>query len=81
MKINLTFKTPDIMDQVVEEVGIRLQGLFDGELSSKECMEAAINVQDIKSAVRDEISKWLIYDEMIQVEYDTETDRMTVVKP
>ncbi len=67
MKVQLTFKTPDIIDQV-------LYTLLD-EHDSTEVTD------EMEEDIREKLSKWVKFGEYIRVEIDTEADTATVLRP
>lgn len=73
MKIKITFKDPDMLDECIGE-GVRdypVQGLSDDEYSAVK--------EKRKEEVRELCSQWFEYGEYLTVEVDTETKSIRVV--
>ena len=62
MKINLTFKTPDCLDAVDEQVEDK-----DFETHRAECKR-----------IKERLKKWIEYEEYVRLIYDTDTDTCVV---
>ena len=67
MKIQLTFKSPDAVHDALARIGIN-QRCADGEYST--------DYDDLYG----ELAEWVRYGEYLNVEYDTETKQMTILK-
>ncbi len=80
MKITLCFKQPDVIDQALEDNLPTFQ--YDDNGNEVELFgEALEEVEDKREAAKEFLRKWLLYSELLTVEFDTETNTATVVKP
>ena len=67
MKIQLTFKTPDVVENALIDMGIGSDSLCDNPFTASK--------EDIKRKIK---KKFVEYGEYLRVEYDTETKTMVV---
>ena len=67
MKIQLTFKSPDAIYEALLRAGISRR-YPDGDDS------------ETYDEIYEELSKWVHYGEYLNVEYDTETKQMIIIK-
>lgn len=60
MKIQIRFKTPDVVRDSLDELDLQ---------------------EDDRDAVEEKVNAWFRHGEYVDLEYDTDTDTMTVLKP
>ena len=81
MKLILTFKNPDVLEQIQEQFkhqklvmkecsSINLDELCDEEFSEEE----ELQIEDLKNSLKE----WIKWGEYIEVTYDTETCSLSV---
>lgn len=81
MKFRVSFKTPDVLDSVIEEqTDTHCENHFDGhDLNCNDCIlleeKACANVELIKGCAE----QFIKYNEYITIEFDTEKDTATVI--
>lgn len=79
MKFTLTFKTPDVVSQVVDYVIEQ----YDPEPGDGEWQEEEDNPylrQEVQEGLEEKLKKWLEYGEILRVEFDTEAGTATVLE-
>ncbi len=67
MKIKLTFKTPDVLDQLDRKI------YYDDDITDEELDEKIDEARSI-------ISKWIEYSEYLTVEFDLENQTAKVLE-
>ena len=75
MKITVTFKDPDVVDDAVKEAvsaSVAKLGLSEEEAEAVEELR--------RSAVRDVIGEWVSYGEYVTVEFDSDAKTAVVVR-
>ena len=66
MKIELHFKTPDVVDEAVDDIQIDSDGREEYE------------IEDIRLSLKSKIKRHIEYGEYLTVYYDTDTDKLTL---
>lgn len=79
MKFTLTFKTPDVLEQLEDSACDLAMAAADDDADpdDEEIQEATAEHQDTMRAFA---KQWVKYDECITVEFDTEAKTATVMK-
>ena len=73
MIIQFTMKTPDILDETLNDV---LPVTPDHLIET----EDELRIRDERNIIEKKLSAWFKYGEYLTVYYDTEKDTMTVIK-
>lgn len=71
MKVQLTFKCPDVLDQVTDEVSDAMT-----EPTEEVDEEIALNQRD---GLKEMLRKWVKFDECVTLEFDTDTGTVEVL--
>lgn len=66
LKIELHFKTPDVVDEAVDDIQIDSDGREEYE------------IEDIRLSLKSKIKRHIEYGEYLTVYYDTDTDKLTL---
>lgn len=74
MKIRVTFKTPDAVDNAVEEA---VEGVLAGADMDDDEADGAFEV--LRDGATQAVAKWVRYGECVTVEFDTEAGTATVL--
>lgn len=78
MKFQLTFKTPDVMDKINDDITQHVLDLsHDDELDDEQTESLHY---DIENECRELLDKFLNWGECLAVEFDTENGTATVVR-
>lgn len=78
MKFTITFKTPDAVKDVVNDLVPRIPKDQRGNRLDMEAHDEA--VEEISSQVRNVTDLFMSYSEYVTIEFDTETKSATVVR-
>jgi hypothetical protein len=68
MKLRVTFKCPDAVDCAIKDAVDAL------DLTSDDAM-------DVSEDIRGKVTPWIKYGEYVTIEFDTDANTATVVKP
>lgn len=87
MKLTLTFKTPDAVQDCIDGAEQELinQCLLDHEVDSEEELEDSVQeelmeqIQQRREDLTDFLSRWVQYSEVLTIEFDTEDETCRVV--
>lgn len=82
MKFQLTFKTPDVLDQIIEKQSNHCDNHIDRDYDSDDCNlcdEVDNRSSENIAAIEECAEKFIRYSEYITIEFDTETKTATVV--
>lgn len=69
MKFRITFKTPDVVEDAIRKA-----------VSSNSSSEEENDLDDLRFECEDVVEKFVKYNELITVEFDTESSTATVIK-
>lgn len=77
MKLSISFKTAGALDDLMN-VAIKE---YDKTLSDKDDDDRSMALDDYREEIKEKLSSWIKFGELIAVEFDLEKNTAIVIKP
>ncbi len=79
MIIRMTFKTPDVLDVVNEYVVMHCGEHDNYRASCWDCRETKANAKHEAQIIKEQLGKFIQYEEYVRIEFDIEKGTATVL--
>lgn len=80
MKIQLSFKTPDVIYNSVSDLNYEMYNGIPDDVDEAEKYDMETEIEEKIEQIKKDLSVFVKYGECITVEFDTETKTMEVLK-
>lgn len=80
MKIQLSFKTPDVIYNSVSDLNYEMYNGIPDDVDEAEKYDMETEIEEKVEQIKKDLSVFISHNECITVEFDTETKTMEVLK-